>query len=77
MLLFEFEIYKWNNIYVFKVNKMYRYAVLLSKCYISFKIKKKTVCKNFHFITYKMIKKQKTKGIILIMINYKISNRVL
>lgn len=44
--------------------------------YISFKIKKKTVCKNFHFITYKMIKK-KTKGIILIMINYKISNRVL
>lgn len=58
MLLFEFEIYKWNNIYVFKVNKMYRYAVLLSKCYISFKIKKNTVCKNFHFITYKMIKKK-------------------
>lgn len=32
--------------------------VLLSKCYISFKIKKYTVCKNFHFITYKMIKKK-------------------
>lgn len=49
MLLLEFEIYKWNNIYVFKVNKMYRYAVLLSKCYISFKIKKKRSLQKFSF----------------------------
>lgn len=49
MLLFEFEIYKWNDIYIFKVNKMYRYAVLLSKCYISFKIKKKHSLQKFSF----------------------------
>lgn len=40
------------------------------------RLKKNAVCKNFHFITYKMIKKR-TIGIILIMINCKISNRVL
>lgn len=58
MLLFEFEIYKWNNIYIFKVNKMYRYAVLLSKCYISFKIKKKHSLQKFSFYYIKNDKKK-------------------